>query len=282
MTTAEKLNMNPVERLKYLNTALDAIFEQVTEAGYEVVYLAVQGSQNYNLDTYTDKYMSDVDMKCFVMPTFEDLYNGNKVSKTLTTNFGQVEVKDVRLFTELLGKMNSSYLELLYTKYYKLASKYADLVQEMKLYRDKLVEERLPLLMKSMFGMCLEKQKALCHEYEGLKDKLEKYGGYDPKQLHHALRMTMMMDGLMYGRSYKEVLEFEGTSREFLLDVKVNGVNSKENAVRMMNETLEVAQNRRNLVWNDNVLVNGFTVSSNTLKYMNYLVFEMVKRGLNN
>lgn len=28
MTTAEKLNMNPVERLKYLNTALDAIFKQ--------------------------------------------------------------------------------------------------------------------------------------------------------------------------------------------------------------------------------------------------------------
>ena len=280
MVTLEKLNMNPDERLMYLNAALDAVFDQVTEAGYEVVYLALQGSQNYNLDTYTDEYVSDVDMKCFVMPSFEDLYFNKQVSTTLKTGFGQVEVKDLRLFTDLLGKMNSSYLELLYTLYYRTSAKYSTLVKELRSYRDKLVEERLPLLMKSMYGMCLEKQKALCHEYEGLKDKLETYGGYDPKQLHHALRMTMMMDGLMYGRSYSEVLKFEGTSRQFLLDVKVHGVNSKENAVRMMNKTLEVAQSRRNLVWDGNTLVNNFQVSSETLKNVRDLVFKMVKQGL--
>ena len=30
---------------------------------YNVVYIGLQGSQNYELDTYTEEYMSDVDTR---------------------------------------------------------------------------------------------------------------------------------------------------------------------------------------------------------------------------
>ena len=269
-------------RQKLVTSALGTVYKQVKDEGYNVVFLAVQGSQNYNLDTYSDDYVSDVDMKCFVLPTFKDLYYGNKVSKTLVTNFGQVEVKDLRLLTDLLGKMNSSYLELLYTPYFCVEPKYENFVTLLKSKRDELVQERLPLLVKSMYGMCLEKQKALCHEYEGLKDKLELFGGYDPKQLHHALRMLVMMDGLLYNSTYEKVLTFNGEAKDNLLSLKVNGVKNKERAVEMMEETVWYAAKLYNTVWDGKQLRDGYLVSSNTLKYMEELVYNMVELGLNN
>ena len=82
---------------KYVNTAMAEVLNLVEHMGLNPVYLVVQGSTNYNLDVYSDEYMSDVDMKCFVLPTLKDLYYGTKLSKTYQTNYGQVEVKDLRL-----------------------------------------------------------------------------------------------------------------------------------------------------------------------------------------
>ena len=113
-----------------------------------------------------------------------------------------------------------------------------------------------------------------------LKDKLELFGGYDPKQLHHAVRMTSMMDGLLSGSNYGTVLTFCEEARENLLKLKVDGVGSKENAVQMMDNTVAHALQQYHKVWNDRQPREGFQVSSNTLKYMEDLVYHMVEVGL--
>lgn len=43
---------------------------------------ALQGSQNYGLDEYSDEYTSDVDTKSIILPSLDDfIYNRTPVSK---------------------------------------------------------------------------------------------------------------------------------------------------------------------------------------------------------
>src|SRR5690625_1912469 len=89
------------------------------DSNYRVAAVMVFGSQNYNLDLYTDEYQSDLDMKAIIIPTLDDLITNSKpVSKTLQTEWGECDVKDIRLYLQTLLKANPSYLETLFTKYY--------------------------------------------------------------------------------------------------------------------------------------------------------------------
>lgn len=262
---------------KYVDTAMAEVLNLVEHMGLTPVYVAVQGSTNYNLDVYSDEYMSDVDMKCFVLPSLKDLYYGTKLSKTYKTNYGQVEVKDLRLLPELLSKMNPSYLELLYTPYYWVADEYKEAVDLLRDYVDSLVSERFALLVKSMRGTVLGKQNALCHEYEGLKDKLEKFGGYDPKQLHHAYRLLYMLDAMLNeGKSFGEVLAFDDSTRTFLLSVKLKGVGDKTTAEGLMDNVVEHVQQLYERVFSGKTPKSEYLVHGDTLARVETLVFDAV------
>ncbi len=267
------------------NAAVTALNTKLNEFGYNtnsICFAVLQGSQNYNLDTYQELYESDFDWKVFVYPTFEDVYYGRKVSKTVEYEFGQFELKDIRLFPELLSKMNSSYIELLYTDFF-----FGETFVQFREYADQLVSERICLLVKTLMGMALEKQNALCKPYSGLIDKLERFGGYDPKQLHHAYRIKYMLCRL-YNRfkaeelvDYKNVLEFDAGSaaHEHLMDVKVHGVSSKLEAERQMEDVVNKCKFVYDYFWKDKQ--PNFEIKSDTLNKIEKLVYELVKRRIN-
>ena len=262
---------------EYVSRAMSEVLNMVEHMGLNPVYVVVQGSTNYNLDVYSDDYMSDVDMKCFVLPTLKDLYYGNKLSKTYPTNYGQVEVKDLRLLPDLLGKMNSSYVELLYSPYYWVADEYEEEFDFLRDCADSLVNERFALLVKSMRGMVLEKQNALCHEYEGLKDKLEKFGGYDPKQLHHAYRLLCMLDAMLNDRkNFGDAMVFDGATRTFLLSVKVKGVGDKLTAEGLMDTVVNHVQKLYERVWENKTPKSEYLVHGETLARVEATVFDVV------
>ncbi len=48
----------------------------------DLAFRALIGSQNYNLD---DQH-SDFDYKCFVVPTYEDIYYSNKLNNLNNSN----------------------------------------------------------------------------------------------------------------------------------------------------------------------------------------------------
>ena len=82
---------------------------------YNVFYIALYGSQNYNLQTEN----SDLDFKAIIIPTLEDLVNQNKpTSKVYMYDWGQIEVKDIRNYIESAVKVNVNFIELLNTEYY--------------------------------------------------------------------------------------------------------------------------------------------------------------------
>ena len=136
-------------------------------------------------------------------------------------------------------------------------------------------------------GMCLEKQNALCHEYAGLKDKLEKFGGYDPKQLHHAYRIRHMMEALAdrfwegsdSDTTYRDILYFEdGPDRDNLIDIKVHGVGDKESAEWHMQRVVVLCRNYYSFFWDDKQ--PKFPIKNDTLKKMEEVIYREVKDHL--
>lgn len=198
------------EHLKYLH-----------QKGYEVAFIALQGSQNYGLDIYTDEYMSDVDTKAVVLPSFEDFVKNRKpVSTTIVLeNNEHIDVKDIREMFNTYKKQNINYIETLFTKYKIINVEYADLIEPLFENREKIAHLNFNQTLRCIAGMSMEKMKAMEHPYPNLLDKIEKYG-YDPKQLHHIARMCDFIQKYVSGKSYEECLVPDENTRKYLLEIK--------------------------------------------------------------
>ena len=183
----------------------------------QIVGLFLQGSQNYELDLPG----SDVDTKLIVVPSFKDIALARKpVSTThLRANEEHIDFKDIRLYMETFRKQNLNFLEILFTPFTMINSTYFD-------QWDRLIEERESIArmnpwraVKSMKGIALEKYHAMEHAYPSKVDVLAKHG-YDPKQLHHLVRVDNYLTRYINGESYENCLIPEDNMKEFLLEIK--------------------------------------------------------------
>ena len=80
--------------------------------GYNVMYIGLYGSQNYNLDD--DE--SDIDAKAIVLPSLHDIIFRKVTSVTVNIDDSQIDVKDVLTFYNVAKKGNFSYLEVINKK----------------------------------------------------------------------------------------------------------------------------------------------------------------------
>ena len=183
----------------------------------QIVGLFLQGSQNYELDLPG----SDIDTKLIVVPSFKDIALARKpVSTThLRANEEHIDFKDIRLYMETFRKQNLNFLEILFTPFTMINSMYFD-------QWDRLIEERESIArmnpwraVKSMKGIALEKYHAMEHAYPSKVDVLAKHG-YDPKQLHHLVRVDNYLTRYIAGESYEECLIPDEVMKGFLLDLK--------------------------------------------------------------
>ena len=60
-----------------INNVLSGVVDMLKEMGYKVVYVALYGSQNYNLETPK----SDLDFKAMVVPTLDDIVFGRRLCR---------------------------------------------------------------------------------------------------------------------------------------------------------------------------------------------------------
>jgi hypothetical protein len=196
-------------------------YDYITSLGYNVVALFLQGSQNYNLDLYTDEYMSDIDTKAIVLPTLDDLIAGNKmVSTTYDYQNEHVDAKDIRIMVEMWIKENPSYLELLFTDFKIINPIFEKYVNEILAMGNEIVKINIPQLLKCISGMSKEKVVALEHPYPTTLAKIEKFG-YDPKQLNHIIRLNYFINNMIdTDFDFKKSMLMEGTKKEYLIDVK--------------------------------------------------------------
>lgn len=194
---------------------LKSDYYYVTGLGYEVFGVFLQGSQNYQLD-YDG---SDIDTKCIVLPSADDIIlNKPPVSTTLILeDNSHIDLKDIRLMWQHFKKQNINYLEILFTEFMCIPVEYQPFWLEMRRISEDIAHIDNHAAVNCIVGMVLEKQKALCHPYPTLKDKIEKYG-YDNKQLHHIIRCREFLDRYIAGESYAECLI--PRDREALIEVK--------------------------------------------------------------
>jgi predicted nucleotidyltransferase len=181
----------------------------------KIVGVFLQGSQNYGLD-YED---SDVDTKLITVPSFREIcLNKKPVSTThVRANDEHTDWKDVRLYMETFRKQNLNFLEILFTDFQIVNPLYQEQWDRLVAAREDIARMNEYRAVKSMKGIALEKYHALEHEYPSKIEVLAKWG-YDPKQLHHLLRVEEYLKRYIAGEEYHKCLN--PTSPEYLIDVK--------------------------------------------------------------
>lgn len=209
-----------MNREEKIMTRLQEHYDYLIGQGHEVVAIFLQGSQNYDLDLYTEEYMSDIDSKAIILPTFDDfLLNKKAFSYTyILDNEEHIDTKDIRVMCEMLKKENISYVELLYTDFKIINPEYCDIINALLEYKDKIVDINKNQFLRCILGMAMEKRKALTHPYPSIIDKINKFG-YDPKQLHHLVRLREFIERYVSGEQIKEC--YKTKQKEYLLNLKL-------------------------------------------------------------
>ena len=227
-----------MDKLKadYLKSELYKCRDYLKGKGYNVVYLCIYGSQNYDLDIYTDDYKSDIDFKAVIIPTLDDLvYNCKPISTTIEYNGGQIDLKDIRSWVDTLVKANPAYIETLYTSLGIIDEDYREYIIPILRLRFALLYSLRAQFARAVYGMAKEKEAAFEHSYPSCISDIEKYK-YSRKQLHHIVRLFY----LLYDYIYDGHLSLEPTEEQktFLLDIKI-GKYKYEDACKIRDEYMQ-------------------------------------------
>lgn len=193
------------------------------EKGYKVIYIGLYGSQNYNL---SDE-QSDIDVKAIILPTFQDIIFRKVTSTTIECENGNIDVKDLITFYDVIKKGNFSYIEAINTEYS---------------IGDKRIKELLKVFkpnLKSMLGAMYEKRKALTHEYPSKKIEFEKWG-FDPKQYHHICRLYDLLAYNQRNCYCHSFIKYENddTERIKLIALKRNKDNLSKSFVEFYSDNI--------------------------------------------
>jgi len=184
------------EQVKFMETremkALQKFKEVAEENGLNVFAVALKGSQNYNLQDEE----SDVDANLIFIPTFRQLRKNEKFK--FTTEDGDVTCHNIYSFAEIVAKGNPQWVEVCQTEF---------VIGDLSLFKDYVVN---PSALK---GMLMEKVHAFSKLYPSRKKYIEEFG-YDPKQLHHIIRLY---DSL---KNNDPLFKYFGEDREHMLDIK--------------------------------------------------------------
>ena len=198
-----------------------------------IVGIFNQGSANYGLD-YQD---SDTDTKCILLPSFENVV----FAKSLTSythvmdNDEHIDFKDIRLYMDLFKKQNHNFLEILFTNYNAVGEDCIDEWNTLRNKREEIAHFDYIRSYKSFKGIAADKFHALEHPYPSKMDILNKFG-YDPKQLHHLLRIYEFVTRFINGESYEDCLQSK--QADYLIHVK-KGLHTLEFARRIAEETYQ-------------------------------------------
>ena len=212
-----------------------------------IVGIFLQGSQNYNLDTY----LSDVDTKLIVLPTFEEICFNQKPHSTthIRKNNEHIDIKDLRLMFQTFRKQNMNFIEILFTDYFILNPLYENFWNELIKNNELIAHYNLHKAVSTMKGIASEKYHAMEHRYPSRIEVIDHFGGYDPKQLHHLVRIHDFLTNFVAGKPYGQCLKPIEEKVELLKDIKINGVGSLEEARELadkyFNEIAQIADDFR-------------------------------------
>ena len=188
-----------------------------------IVGVFLQGSQNYGLEIPG----SDVDTKLIVVPTFDDIVFNKKPASTthVRANDEHIDFKDLRLMFQTFRKQNLNFVEILFTDFKILNPLYAKEWNRLVTGNEAIAHYNPYGAVKTMKGIALEKYHAMEHEYPSKLEVLAQYG-YDPKQLHHLLRVDEYLMRYTSGEQYAACLK--SNRIDYLKAVKMGYFNLEQ------------------------------------------------------
>lgn len=194
------------------------------------------GSQNYNLHDST----SDKDYKSFVLPTFDDIYYGNKLNEHVANDKGIKFYKSIKELPNLLFKKASfNNLELLYSVDKVRSERFIEIDDWLNNNRDEIFKANLPRLFDSTIGEAHSRIKnvSLGKSCPSTVHLVEKYG-YDTKDAMHAFRQFLYLRDVYENNSPESIIFINNNNRECLLDIK-NGIYDKDECIKCMLSIIE-------------------------------------------
>ncbi len=206
-----------------------------------IVGIFLYGSQNYRLDTPE----SDIDTKCVVVPSFKDICNNAQlVSFThVLENNEHIEFKDVRLMLGEFLKQNMNFVEILFTKYRIVNERYAPIWDQLVEHNEQIARYDRIRTVRVMAGMASKKFKGMQHPTKGREAIVAKFG-YDPKQLHHMIRIKLFEEMYTKEVPYAEAMVPPDRERSHFVWVKNGGYTAEEAekvAVTVMRDIYTIA-----------------------------------------
>ena len=190
-----------MNRAYHIREVMWGVWEWLESKGYEVIYMALYGSDNYGLSTPA----SDMDFKAMVVPRLEDIVKGKQPISTqlefdVCGEVGLVDVKDCRKLIECWHKQNITYIELLFTEHYLVTEKYRDEIETLRVAAEQIAHMDEKKVLSCIKGMAMEKKAALFKDYPSQKAQIDRHG-YAGKQLHHIIRLADLAE--QYTKGYK-------------------------------------------------------------------------------
>ena len=260
------------ERNTFLADKMQLHTEEVSEkyGGENLWCVMLYGSQNYGLDTPD----SDVDTKTMVIPAFRDVVLGKKMLSTdmMVSDGSLSNVKDYRAMFQNYLKGNVNFVETLYTEHYKVNLTYAKFFYDLRDHAALIANARPRKLMHMAAGMAQQKYVAFSKPFASKAAVLDKYG-YDPKQLHHLVRLDKFMSTYLRTCDFKHALTPDAEDMGYLLSLKTEPLPFEE-AVRLRNYTMENVNHLVQVSDEELPEDNGFKVAS---EYLDNLAVELFK-----
>lgn len=250
-------------------------YDFLKSLGLNVVAIFAQGSMNYGLYIQEGNYKSDVDTKAIILPTLDDLVKGNKmISKKYDFEGEQIDVKDIRVMVDMWEKSNPSYLEILFTKYRVINPSYENFINQILNINNDIVKMNFPQLAKCIRGMSKEKVVALKKPFPSLIDKIERFG-YDPKQLHHILRLNKLIKDIFVNNiPFGDALEIkEDSTRNWLINIKKGVLPLKEAEKESFDYDKDTEKIKEKILKE----YENFKFDSKTDKELKNIVYDCVK-----
>lgn len=186
--------------------------------------IASNGSMNYGLDNGD----SDIDSKLLTVPSLKKLIENKRDNTThiMSDNGEHVEVKDVALYMNTILKQNINFVETLFAKAVIVNPRYQNDWEMLYENRELIARYDTKLAVKCMYGMMVQKRKAMDTWTEARAKSFHEFG-YDTKSLHHLVRLHYFLQHyIVDGWSYEDCLtKRDDAEYSLLMDTK-SGINS--------------------------------------------------------
>lgn len=229
------------------------VFEKIKELRLIPVIIFLQGAHNYGL---ADE-KSDFDFKALCIneePWKEEV-------KPMTISYNQegelLDIKDWKRWQEIFATMNFSYLELLGSCGFWINEHFKEFVGNLEFTLKGDIFLKVFLIGNSIINQMQAKLKALDHPFPSKIDVLAKYG-YDPKQLHHFLRLHWTLNAFWdnpFLQPRNLWLRWTPQEKKYLMQLKRQGKvidlkKTKAQMQKILNEHIEEWRSFIPVGWN--------------------------------